>query len=346
MITFLAFAAAAEAIFVYTPSPRTERIHVFVASDKEGKSTLTEREPIVLDFAGNCIVAHPDKPILYVSASSPEAGVVHGATVFLKPDGGLDRMTKHRLAHGYCHLNLDRAHNYLLGVAYGGGHVDVYRLNDDGSIGPSVAALDEGRKSAHCVWPSPDNKFVYIPYVKDSNGLFQYAFDAKTGGLTALSPKDAKPPADTGPRHMQYHPSLPIVYFSNEQGLGLSVYDKAADGQLTIRQLVPVSNSRPKGSSGSDLVISPDGRFLFSGVRGLDQIASYKILANGEATHLGLTPTDKTPWGLSLSPDGSYLFVTAWIGATLTAYKVGEDGSLNKAASAPLPERVMDIVTR
>jgi 6-phosphogluconolactonase len=350
MLSLLAFAAVAEPFHIYTPSPRTQRIHVFAANYNDGSLTLTEQKPIDLGFAGNCVVAHPSKPILYVSASRPEDGVVHGATVYLRADGSLNRLTKTKIDHGYCHMNLDRSERFLLCVEYGEGHVDVYQLGDDGAFGSSVSALDEGRKAAHCIWPSPDNKFVYIPYVEDSNALFQYAFDAKAGSLTPLAKKDAGPPADTGPRHLQYHKTLPIVYFSNEQGLGVSVYDKAPDGQLTIRQIVSVTDSKPEGSSGSDLVISPDGRFLFSGLRGgksgFDHIARYRILDNGELEHLGLTPADKIPWGLAMSPDGRYVLATAWIGATLTAYKVGADGSLHKAASASLPERVMDIVTR
>jgi 6-phosphogluconolactonase len=349
LLSVLAFAAMAEPFHIYTPSPRTQQVHVFAASEFDDALTLREEKPIELGFAGNCIVAHPNKPILYVAASRAKGNIIQGATIHLKADGSVNQLSKTELAHGYCHLNLDRAKRFLLGVEYREGHVDVYKLNADGSIGTTVATLDEGRKSAHCIWPSPDNKFVYIPYVKDSNALFQYAFDAETGGLRPLSPKNAEPPADTGPRHMQYHPELPIVYFSNEQGLGVSVYDKGPKGQLSIRQVVSVSDSAPTGSSGSDVVISPDGRFLFSGVRGgktdFNRISRYRILENGELKHLGLTPADKVPWGLAMSPDGRYVLATAWLGATLTAYKVGADGSLSKAASTTLPDRVADIVT-
>ena len=351
MLTLLAFAAAAEPFHIYTPSPRTEQIHVFAATEKGGELQLSEQAPIKLGFACNCIVAHPSKPILYVTASGGQEDAVPGATVYLKPDGSLDRLLKADMPHGYCHLNLDKTERFLLGVDYGGGHVDVLALNTDDSIGQAVSKLDEGRKAAHCVFPSPDNKYVYIPYVKDNLALYQYAFDAKTGTLTPLSPKDARPPQGTGPRHQQYHPTLPVTYFSNEQGYGVSVYDMNPDGQLKIRQVVPIAENPPtEHTSGSDLAISPDGRFLFSGVRGnksnYNWVSSYKILPDGSVEHIGLAAADNTPWGLSVSPDGRYVLATAWVGETLTAYKVADNGSLSKAASLPLPIRVMDVVTR
>ena len=38
---------------------------------------------------------------------------------------------------------------------------------------------------------------------------------------------------------MAYHGKLPVVYFSNEQGLGVSVYQRDLEnGQLALRQVV------------------------------------------------------------------------------------------------------------
>ena len=248
-------------------------------------------------------------------------------------------------------MSLDRRQRFLLGVDYFGGHVDVFSLGADGIPKKRVAALDEGRKNAHCVWPSPDNRFVYIPYVKDTNGLYQYQFNQESGELTALTPKNANPPAGTGPRHMTYHPTLPFVYFSNEQHLGVSVYRFKREGQLQIVQVCDaVSDGQSKdGISSSDILISQDGRFLFAGIRGhkqdFDWISRYEILENGQVRHLGLTKSDKVPWGLTLSPDGRYLLATAFQAGTLTAWEIGNNGSLREAASVRCDNRIMEIVT-
>ena len=347
-VVIAAATAHAESFLAYCPSPKTQTLHVFQGLEENGEFSLTETSVVNLGFSGRIIVQHGEKPILYVSAANGRDGQVAAATIYLNAEGSVTRVVKTRLAHGHCHLNLDRTRKFLLGVEYKG-RVSVYALKADGSIGEAVHQLNEGRTQAHCVFPSPDNRFVYIPYVKQSNAVYQYAFDEKAGKLTPLEKKDAGPPPDTGPRHQQYHKTLPITYFSNEQGLGVSAYDMAANGQLSIRQIVAIDGTPPaEGISASDLVISPDGRFLFSGVRDskgdYNWIARYRVKANGDLEHLGLTPADQVPWGLAVSPTGRYLVVTASKGNSLTAYKIGPSGALTKRASATLPTAVADVV--
>jgi 6-phosphogluconolactonase (cycloisomerase 2 family) len=52
----------------------------------------------------------------------------------------------------------------------------------------------------------------------------QFRFDAETGRLSANTPSRVEQPDLIGPRHYCFHPSLDIVYFSNEQGCSVSVY--------------------------------------------------------------------------------------------------------------------------
>lgn len=313
-------------------------------------------DPIDLGFAGSTIAAHQTLPVLYVAAPTTQNGGVEsfaaGAVVRLEADGAVAQVDPVRLEHGYAYLSLDRRDRFLLGVNYRAGQVDVYRMKPDGSIGDCVTQLDEGRMNAHCILTSPDNRFAYIPYVKKTNALFQYQFDPDSGSLESLTPKNANPPEGTGPRHMAYHPTLPVAYFSNEQRVGVTVYDREDSGQLVLKQICDaMAQKQPRdGVSSSDIVITPDGRFVYIGVRGakqnLDRIARYRVLEEGELQFLGLTAADETPWGLALSPDGRLLFVSAFRGETLTAYSIGYDGALTKAATLPWPKQISDLICR
>lgn len=224
---------------------------------------------------------------------------IPGAVVTLDKSGAYVKHEPMVLKHGGAYLATDRTGRFLFSADYDKGHVDVYPLNESGMPGTWLTGLDEGRLYAHCILPTPDNRFLYIPYVKESNALFQYRFDAESGKLTPLEPKNAGPPAGTGPRHVAYHPKLPIAYFSNEQHLGVSVYDMAASGQLKIRQVCDAVDASvvKEGLSSSDILITPDGKFLFAGIRGhsrdFDWVSPYQVLENGELKHLGLTPADK-----------------------------------------------------
>jgi len=345
-------ASADDSFTVYAPSRDTGELLVVGAESAQDGLKLRLARRVELGFPAATIAAHPDKPLVYVAAAGGKEGDTPGAVVALgKPIDNLKPVPV-TLRHGYSYLSLDRAGRFLLGANYGGGQVDVYQLDEKGLPGKAVAALDEGRPNAHCVVPSPDNRFVYIPYVKQTNAIFQYRFDPDSGLLTPLDPKDAGPPEGTGPRHMAYHPSQPIVYFSNEQHLGVSVYQKQPSGQLELRQVCDAvdSDESQDGVSSSDIVITPGGRFLFAGIRGhsrkFDWISRYRIQESGEVELLGLTAADKIPWGLALSPSGSHLLVTAFEGATLTAFKISDDGDLKAVASLPWDKHITDLVTR
>lgn len=343
---------AAEAFRVYAPASKTQTLWMVDAVPKEdGGLELKLAEKRDLGFNGRIIAAHPKKPLLYLSGGGGERGKVPGAVVTLAKDGAYASHQPVDLNDDAAYLSLDRSGAFLFGVSYGNGRLNVYRLDENGVPGKAVATVDEGKNQAHCVLVSPDNKYLYIPYVKDSLALLQYRFDASSGAVTPLDPLNANPPAGTGPRHLVYHPALPMVYFTNEQGIGLSTYERLSDGQLVLRQDIPIlpEGMSKEGLSASDLEITPDGKFIFAGLRGhsqnFDRIARYRVGEDGHAELLGLTPADKIPWGLALSPDGKHLLVSATTGATLTAYRITSEGDLEKAASLSWDAEISDLLT-
>jgi 6-phosphogluconolactonase len=354
-VSQLAMAAVVNAeqpFHVYAPSPGGKQLWVIAAKPAATGLELAVASKVELGFDARTIAVHPAKPILYVGPGGGPLDNVAAVTVSLAADGTVIGQQPFKLKHGTAYLSTDRSGRFLLSADYGSGAVDVYALDEQGRPTKWVAGRDEGRKEAHCVLPSLDNRNVYIPYVKGNNALLQYRFDATTGALIPLEPANAAPPADTGPRHLAYHPKLPVVYFSNEQHLGVSVYDRDAEGRLKFRNVCDAvtADESKMGISSSDLVITPDGRFLFAGIRGhqrdFDWITRYRVGENGDLTLLGRTPADKIPWGFTLSPAAEYLFVTAYNGATITAYSIGKDGSLTKAASLACDKDISDIVAR
>ena len=343
---------ASEAFRVYAPSSKTQTLWIVDAVPREdGGLELKLAEKRDLGFNGRVIAAHPEKPLLYIVGGGGEPGKVPGAVVTLAKNGTYASHQPVDLNDDAAYLSLDRSGAFLLGVSYGNGRLNVYRIDENGLPGKAVATVDEGKKEAHCVLISPDNQFLYIPYVKGNLALFQYRFDATSGAVTPLAPANANPPVGTGPRHLVYHPTLPMVYFTNEQGIGLSTYERRPDGQLVLKQdiaILPEGMSK-EGLSASDLEITPDGKFIFAGLRGhsqdFDRIARYRVGADGQAELLGLTQADKIPWGLALSPDAKHLLVSAYNGATLTAYRITTEGDLEKAASLTWDAEISDLLT-
>ncbi len=351
-ITFSQLLHAEAPFHLYAPSPKTKQLWIIQAkpSGQHLELSIQSKEP--LSFPAGTISAHPTKPILYVGAGGGSADGAPASAISLDTSGNVAAHHPFLLKHGTAYLSTDRSGRFLLSADYGSGAIDSYQLDPEGRFLKWTAGRNEGRKEAHAILVSPDNRHLYIPYVKSNNALLQYHFDPNTGNIEPMSRTNALPPDGTGPRHIAYHPSLPVVYFSNEQHLGVSVYDRDPSGNLTFRNVCDaLSKDEPKdGISSSDIVITPDGKFLFAGIRGhsqdFDWIARYRLAENGDATLIGRTPADKIPWGFTLSPKAEFLFVTAYTGATITAYRIGTDGSLSKVATIPCDKEISDIIAR
>lgn len=347
-----ATSVAADPFRVYAPSSTTSTLWIVDAVPQaDGGLELSVAGKHSLGFPCRVITRHPKMPLLYLAGRVGEPGKAPGAVVTLMADG---RFASHRqvdLNDDATYLSIDRSGGYLFSVSYRNGRLHAYRLDADGLPGKAVATVDEGKKEAHCVLVSPDNSFLYIPYVKSNLALFQYRFDASAGDITPLEPCNANPPEGTGPRHLVYHPTLQMAYFTNEQGLGLSTYQRQPNGQLKLGQVIEVlpEGMSKEGLSASDLEMTPDGRFIFAGLRGhsqdYDRIARYRIREDGGAELLGLTPADRIPWGLTLSPDGKYLLVSAFKGATLTAFRITAEGELEKKAALSWDAGITDLLT-
>jgi 6-phosphogluconolactonase len=354
-VLFTSPALAAEPAFkVYAPSRQAKQLLVFAATPIDAGLDLVAEKPFDLSVGPGPITVHPTKPLLYVLGSGGRPHAVKSAVLTLDATGAVAQATPFDAELGSVHARIDAAGRFLFTADYGTGAVDVYPLDDAGMPGRRCESRDEARRMAHCTVVSPDGRFVYVPHVKQFNALFQYALDRDTVKLAPLDPADVGPAADTGPRHGVCHPTLPVIYFSNEQQLGVSVYTRAADGRLTLAEVCecadPAIARTRKAMSASDIVVTPDGRFVFSGLRGHgvggDAVVRYAAGPDGRLTFLGCTPADDIPWGFALSPGGDYLLVTASDGATITAYRIGPDGDLAKAASVPCGKQVTSVVAR
>ncbi|MCH2210743.1 MAG: lactonase family protein [Fuerstiella sp.] len=318
----------------------------FHQQDGTVTSQVVQREP--LECEGAPVLYHKQHQTLYVASLRAQDGEQNQLVIFsVANDGRLTRRQIIPMQHGSAYASFDRSGQFLLTTSYFEGYVDVYRLGDHGlSVSPASTTF-EGRDKAHSILLSPDNRFAYVPYVKDNNGMFQYQFDSKSGRLNPLQPKQADVPDGIGPRHVAFHPTKPFVFFSNEQQLGATSYRIGQDGRLSL-VCVAGKLKAEEGLDASDVEITHDGRFLFVGVRDFaggkrDSVHRYSIQPNGMLTHLGQVSTDPIPWGLHTAPDRQHLLITAAHGETLTMFEIDNAGGLTKNAAVKWGRMVRDI---
>jgi 6-phosphogluconolactonase len=249
-----------------------------------------------------------------------KAGAVSGFSID-RASGRLTHLnTVSSKGPGPCYVSVDSSGKNVLVANYGGGSVAVLPKGSDGKLNDASAfdqhhgsGADQKRQRgphAHCVKLSPDNKFALVTDL-GTDEVMVYRFDPAKGSITANNPPSAKLKPGAGPRHFVFHPKLPRLYTINELNSTITAFDwDAAKGILTDRQSV---STLPEGysgeSTGAEIVIHPNGKFLYGSNRGDDSIAIFAVDSAGALKAAGHVKTQgKVPRNFALDPSGTLLF--------------------------------------
>jgi len=158
--------------------------------------------------------------------------------------------------------------------------------------------------------------------------VFVYKFDPSTGSLGASDQSSVQLAPGAGPRHVAFHPTLPLAFSINELSSTItSLSWDAAKGRLAAAGSV---SSLPAGFSGenstAEIAVHPNGRFLYGSNRGDDSIAIFRIdAAKGTLTSAGRVPTQgKTPRGFGVDPSGRFLVAGNQNSGTLVIFRIDQ----------------------
>jgi 6-phosphogluconolactonase len=178
--------------------------------------------------------------------------------------------------------------------------------------------------------------------------ILQFRFDAQTGRLTANSPFRVEPTERLGPRHYCFHPTLEVVYFSNEQGCSVTAY--RLNNTTGILSPVQTVTTLPDGYTArntcSQIHLTASGKFLYVANRGHNSIAGFAVDATGHLTPLGHVATEAVPSAFSLDPAGTFVFAAGTVTGQLASYRVSaETGLLTPLATQAVGQRPSAVLT-
>ncbi|WP_327731104.1 lactonase family protein [Streptomyces sp. NBC_00487] len=260
---------------------------VLVAAVDEGSGALT-----VLGGADDVpdpshLALSPDGGTLYAVSERPE-----GAVAAYRVTGDKPELTGPPVAvgGGPTHLCLHAGH--VLTADYGSGGVTAVPLRPDGTLAaPASGTLrhtgsgpDPRRQQephAHQVLPAPSGRrFLAVDLGTDSVRVC-----ALEDGVPVVRHETALPPG-SGPRHLAFHPGGPdgsYVYVLNELAPTVTVCRwNAPDGPLEALGETPVLQNAPEGDAyPSGVVVSPDGRFVWTATRGTDVLSVLAVVEDG-----------------------------------------------------------------
>jgi 6-phosphogluconolactonase (cycloisomerase 2 family) len=188
---------------------------------------------------------------------------------------------------GPTHLSLHAGH--VLTANYGSGSVTAVALRGDGTLidGASAVLGHEGSgpvtdrqrsPHAHQVQPDPSGRWI----VSVDLGTDSVRVCALQGGAVDLKNEFRLRPG-SGPRHLAFHPDGERAYVLNELTPTVTVCRwHAKDGALEPVAETPVLRGDPAGDAyPSGIVVSPDGRFVWTATRGQDVLSVLAVEDDG-----------------------------------------------------------------
>jgi len=244
------------------------------------------------------------------------------------------------------HLSIHPSGKFVLVASYFGGTVAVLPIQPNGELGAATeVAHDHGSVGPERAASAPPGSFAISGHDKphahmvlsDAAGRFVLAadlgldqirvwkFDAQHGKLVPNDPPYVALPPGDGPRHFAFHPNGRWFYSLQEEGSTVVAFNyDSAQGRLSAIQTV---SSLPKGFAGSnfpaEVMISPDGRFLYASNRLHDSIAWFSIDATGRLTYRGEEWTrGDHPRAFNFDPSGNFFYVCNQFADAITTFRI------------------------
>src|SRR5215510_6161850 len=260
-------------------------------------------------------------------------------------NGGLTQHGAVALEAWPVYIATDRKGKFVLSAYYQAGHVAVHPIGADGSVGGPPIEWLATATGAHAMQTDPTNRYAFVPHIAGNgpNAIFQFKFDEHTGRLTPNSPARVEPEALLGPRHFCFHPSLDILYFSNEQGSSVTGYrlDPATGTLAAFQTITTLPAGYTERNTCSQIQVSASGRFLYAPNRGHNSIACFAVdTSTGQLTATGRVASEPIPNALSLDPQDKFLFSAGQASGLMASFRVdAESGALTPLATYPLGNR-------
>ncbi|MGA2786337.1 MAG: lactonase family protein [Verrucomicrobiota bacterium] len=352
LLALVALSASAADTFVYFGTHRSgPGIGFSLAHFDTDTGALTKPQFITEAVEPAYFVIHPDGRHLYTCNSSKTTGAISayvidpktGRLTLLnqKPSGGADPS----------YITLDKTGHYALVANYQGGNISVLTINPDYTLGAKTAfeqhtgrSVDPERQTrpfAHSIVVDPSNRFALVADL-GLDKVFVYRFNEQDGSLTPNDPPFATVKPGSGPRHVKFDSNGKWVYVINEMGCTVTGFKwNAEKGSLKEFQTI---STLPEGFKGTntcaELLIHPNGRFLYGSNRGNDSIAVFAInQKNGKLTLVERVASQgKWPRNFTFDPTGKWILCSNHNSDNAVVFRV--DGATGKLTQVGQPVAV------
>ncbi len=253
---------------------------------------------------------------------------------------------------GCCHLAVSADGRLLATAQYQSGHVDLFSLAADGSIGPHLASYqgqrhgpNAGRQEgphAHCAAFLNDTaELAVVDLGGDSVTVFALGPDARRRGASALDVETSVRidlPPGSGPRHLSAAPDGMSFAVLCELDESVHFFERVPAGWQSIQVLQAFA--RPKGGDGAAAAIRACPNDILYASSRTDDLVACLALENGDWTvRHRISSGGAHPRDIAVTPCRRFLIVANQFDDCITSFAIDRvTGSLTPTGhSAVVP---------
>ena len=308
----------------YTEGTRSDGIYLLRMDQRSGK--LRQVGSVNAGADPSFLTINPNGRFLYAvneleTLNGRPTGAV-SAFAIAPRTGALTRRNEQPSEGGApCYVSVDRSGRVVLVANYVGGSVALLPIRSDGELAPAgqvVKHTGTGPNSerqeaphAHCIVADPSNRFVLAADL-GADRVFVYRLDLDAKTLRHVEGGDAVMRPGAGPRHLAFHPTLPLVFVANE--LDSTVATLRFDAERGALSPLDIRSTIPPGWTGTnypaDIHVAPSGRTLYVSNRGHNSLAVFSVANSGALTLDQVISTGGDwPRNFTIDPTGRWLLV-------------------------------------
>lgn len=299
---------------------------IYRAAWNAATGTLGPAELAVETARPDFFAKHPRLPVVYSVNSVSGAGAGVSSFNVDARSGGVTLLNEvGSQGDGPCFVSVDPTGEMAFVANYAGGSFAAFQLGETGRIGQAIGVFKYSQPThgpvadrqdaahIHCATVAPGNQYVLACDLGDDVILI-FPIGPGRGDYVRV-PMRVQARAGSGPRHVAFHPNGTFVYCIHEIDCTIDLYDwRMERGQpvMKLRKNSVVSTLAKgvsaKGNTACEIVISDDGRFLYSCTRGEDAIRVWQIDKDGYLTEMQrMSCGGKTPRYIALDPSRKWL---------------------------------------
>ena len=309
----------------YTEGTKSEGVYILRMDRRSG--TLRRVGSVDAGANPSFLTIHPSGRVLYaVNEVERYHGKATGAVsafAIASDTGALTRRNEQPSEGGApCYVSVDRSGRVVLVANYSAGSIALLPMQEDGALAAATSVVRhmgvgpnkerQAAPHAHCIVADPSNRFALAADLgADRVFVYRLGLDGKT--LRHVEGGDAVMRPGAGPRHIAFHPTLPLVFVACE--LDSTVATLRFDAERGALSTLDIRSTIPPGWTGTnypaDIHVASSGRTLYVSNRGHNSLAVFSVAESTGALTLDQVVSTEGDWprNFSLDPTGRWLLV-------------------------------------